>query len=96
MRHAQQRALHSQCRQHPGLHPDAHAGSPTEKALTPQGTQLVAEKLFSGTRLYTGTYISVKMSTVTTKGGDLVSTWIAKPEVHAEVQETSLIHLQNL
>ena len=27
-------------------------------------------------------------------GGDLVSTWVAKPEVHAEVQITSLNNLQ--
>ena len=27
-------------------------------------------------------------------GGDQVSTWVAKPEVHAEAQTTSLIQLQ--
>lgn len=29
-------------------------------------------------------------------GGDLVSTWVANPFVHAEVQVTSLNHLQTL
>ena len=29
-------------------------------------------------------------------GGDMVSTRIAKPEVHAEVQSTSLIRLQKM
>ena len=33
---------------------------------------------------------------LTALGGDLASTWVAKPEVHAEVQRTSLIHLQKL
>jgi hypothetical protein len=26
---------------------------------------------------------------LTTNGGDLASTWVAKPEVHAEVQDSS-------
>ena len=29
-------------------------------------------------------------------GGDLASTWVAKPEVHAEVQSSSLNRLQKL
>jgi len=31
-----------------------------------------------------------------TNGGDLASTRVTKPEVHAEVQRTSLIYLQNV
>jgi hypothetical protein len=43
----------------------------------------------SAIRDWPGTLCRVYCLSISSLGGDLASTWVAKPEVHAEVQDTS-------
>lgn len=45
---------------------------------------VIRESPMNGRKDSPGTFISDTLSLFLTRGGDMASTWVAKPEVHAE------------